>query len=237
VCPSPAVENSVSNDLPAEAVVEGATAVATRSPFDFAAWLVDLDGTLYRQSLVRAMMLVELTLGGRRALRVLKTFRREHERLRTDPSPPTGADPYAVQIERTAKQVSRSDSEVADVVQRWMIDRPGKWLRLFRRRRLLEAISKYRSLGGQTAMVSDYPAQRKLAAIGVTELFDVVVACGELGGPQRLKPQPDGYLLAADRLGVRPAACLVIGDRLDADGEAARRAGMTFQHVAVRWPG
>jgi HAD superfamily hydrolase (TIGR01549 family) len=62
-------------------------------------------------------------------------------------------------------------------------------------------------------------------------LFDVVIASGEPSGPPRLKPAPDGYLLAAERLGVVPAGCLVIGDRDDTDGEAARRAGMAFRRV------
>ena len=63
------------------------------------------------------------------------------------------------------------------------------------------------------------------------DLFEVVVANGEAGGPRWLKPDPDGYLSAAGRLGVAPERCLVLGDRADADGEAARRAGMTFRHV------
>jgi HAD superfamily hydrolase (TIGR01549 family) len=46
-----------------------------------------------------------------------------------------------------------------------------------------------------------------------------------------LKPWPDGYLLAAERLGVAAAECLVIGDREDADGLAASRAGMAFRRV------
>ncbi|HEV8245640.1 MAG TPA: HAD family hydrolase, partial [Polyangiaceae bacterium] len=77
--------------------------------------------------------------------------------------------------------------------------------------------------------VSDYPAQRKLAALGTPELFDVVVASGEPGGPRRLKPHPEGFLRAAEALGVAPARCLVIGDREDADGLAARAAGMGFR--------
>ncbi len=80
--------------------------------------------------------------------------------------------------------------------------------------------------------MSDYPARRKLEASGVAELFEQVVANGEQGGPGRLKPWPDGYLLAAEQLGVAPGECLVIGDRADADGEAARRAGMAFRRIA-----
>jgi HAD superfamily hydrolase (TIGR01549 family) len=109
--------------------------------------------------------------------------------------------------------------------------RPGKWLRLFSRRRLLAEIAAFRAAGGKTALVSDYPATAKLAGLGVTGLFDVVVASGEEGGPEALKPDPAGYLLAAQRLEIAPGRCLVIGDREDADGEAARRAAMAFRLV------
>lgn len=112
-----------------------------------------------------------------------------------------------------------------------MLERPAKWLWLFRRSALLEELASFRRGGGRLVLVSDYPARAKLAALGCGELFDAVVASGEAGGPRWLKPHPDGYLMAAERLGVSPARCLVLGDRVDADGEAARRAGMTFRHV------
>jgi HAD superfamily hydrolase (TIGR01549 family) len=112
-----------------------------------------------------------------------------------------------------------------------MIRRPGKWLRVFRRRGLLQEIAAFRAAGGRTALVSDYPASAKLDALRVRTLFDVVVASGEPDGPHRLKPDPEGYLLAAERLDVPPPACLVLGDRRDADGAAAERAKMDFRLV------
>jgi FMN phosphatase YigB (HAD superfamily) len=198
------------------------------SPFDYAAWLIDLDGTLYHHNPVRAMMAIELALCGWPAIRTLRTFRQEHERLRSAES---SGDPFAAQIRRAAERLDSAESDVAKTVTTWMIDRPGKWLRAFRRRRLLQMVSRYREQGGHTALVSDYPARRKLAALGASDLFNVVVACGEPDGPEGLKPHPAGYLLAARQLAVPPHECLVIGDRQDADGEAARRAGMAFQHV------
>jgi HAD superfamily hydrolase (TIGR01509 family) len=80
-------------------------------------------------------------------------------------------------------------------------------------------------------LVSDYPALKKLHALGHANLFDTVVASGEAEGPRRLKPHPDGYLAAASRLGIEPEHCLVIGDRIDADGKAAEAAGMQFRLV------
>lgn len=198
------------------------------SPREHDAWLVDLDGTLYAQAPVRLAMAAELALLGWGAVRVLKRFRREQEALR---ELELEGDPFLLQVERTAAALGEAPAAVEALVQAWMIERPGKWLSLFRRRPLLEEIRAFRAAGGRTALVSDYPARKKLAALGATPLFEVIVASGEPAGPTRLKPHPSGMLRAAAALGVDPARCLVIGDRADADGAAARTAGMAFRQV------
>ena len=48
------------------------------------------------------------------------------------------------------------------------------------------------------------------------------------------KPAPDLFLLAAERLGVTPADCIVYEDG-DPGLEAARRAGMRAVDVAFLW--
>jgi len=192
------------------------------------AWLVDLDGTLYSQLPVRLAMGAEVALFGWGVMRVLGRFRREQEELR---KLELEGDPFLLQVERTAEALGVSTTLVDAAVRSWMIERPGKWLSLFRRRALLEEIRDFRARGGRTALVSDYPARRKLEALGADTLFDVVVASGEPDGPQRLKPHPSGVLRAAGSLGIDPSRCLVIGDRADADGAAARSAGMAFRLV------
>ena len=136
------------------------------------------------------------------------------------------------QLDRAASALGCTVGRLAPVIEEWMERRPGKWLRLFCRKSLLEEIAAFRAAGGKTALVSDYPAEAKLAGLGVRDLFDLVVASGEPGGPATLKPSPEGFLLAAERLQVAPADCLVIGDRRDADGEAAARARMKFRFVS-----
>ena len=49
------------------------------------------------------------------------------------------------------------------------------------------------------------------------------------------KPAPDIFLLAAERLGVAAADCVVYEDG-DLGLEAARRAGMRAVDVRVLWP-
>ena len=195
------------------------------------AWLIDLDGTLYRPLGVKLAMAVQLTLQGRSAISTLRAFRRELERVRMDDPNGGHVDPFRSQLLRTAQHTGIDVAAVEATVLDWMFHRPGPWLHFFRRRSLIREIAAFRHCGGRTALVSDYPAKAKLQALGADHLFDTLVASGEPGGPPRLKPAPDGYLLAADRLGVDPAHCLVIGDRFDTDGEAARRAGMAFRKI------
>ncbi len=200
------------------------------------AWLVDLDGTLYTQRWVRWAMAAELGLFGWGAIKTLRRFRHEHEALRAELVAGTAlenahATPFAAQIARTAAALSVEPARVEATVRDWMIERPCKWIARFPRASLLDEIRAFRAKGGKTALVSDYPAERKLRALSAEDLFDVVVASGEKNSPRNLKPDPEGYERAAKLLGVRVEGCLVIGDRDDADGAAARAAHMGFRLV------
>jgi len=198
----------------------------------YQAWLVDLDGTLYRPTLVKLAMALELLLFGWGAVKTLRTFRHAHEQLREGPSELQAVgNPFERQLEHAARALGRERSDVERVVRHWMFERPLKWVARSKRGDLLRALEAYRAQGGKTALVSDYPATGKLQALGATSLFDVVVSSGEPGGPSRLKPDPEGYLSAAARLGVEPKRCLVIGDRDDADGAAGRAAGMAVHII------
>ena len=203
---------------------------------DYDAWLVDLDGTLYTQRWVRLAMAAELVLFGRSAIKTLRQFRHEHEAMREEQNAGRAlatvhASPFAGQLARTADALGRPVADVETVVRSWMVERPGKWISRFVRKALLAELRAFKAQGGRTALVSDYPAERKIDALGVRSLFDVIVANGEANGPRRLKPDPEGYLHAAEMLKVEPGRCLVIGDRDDADGEAARAAKMSFRLV------
>jgi len=63
---------------------------------------------------------------------------------------------------------------------------------------------------------------RTLHALGLRELFDVVVASEDY---ERGKPAPDPFLKAAELLQVDPARCLVFEDT-ETGRQAARAAGM-----------
>ena len=64
--------------------------------------------------------------------------------------------------------------------------------------------------------------ERTLKAIGIRELFDVIVTPEDVA---RGKPAPDMFLLAAERMGVAPSHCLVVEDS-ELGVAAAESAGM-----------
>jgi len=70
--------------------------------------------------------------------------------------------------------------------------------------------------------------RRTLHTIGVADLFPIVVTAEEVAHG---KPAPDLFLLAAERMGVPPADCLVFEDSL-LGITAAERAGMGAVLVA-----
>ena len=73
--------------------------------------------------------------------------------------------------------------------------------------------------------------EASLTVLGLLEKFEVFVCAGDY---RNAKPDPEPFLLAAARLGVRAEACLVFEDA--APGiEAARRAGMTSVKVPPPW--
>lgn len=68
-----------------------------------------------------------------------------------------------------------------------------------------------------------------LSALGLLDKFDTLVCAEDY---KRGKPAPDGFLLAAERLGVAPAECLVFEDT-DLGIEAATAAGMASVKVPL----
>jgi putative hydrolase of the HAD superfamily len=71
-------------------------------------------------------------------------------------------------------------------------------------------------------------ARSRLEAAGLGDLFDDLLCSGEVG---LAKPDPAVYFLAANRLGVRPNACLFVDD-MPHNVDGARQVGMRAFHYA-----
>ena len=70
-----------------------------------------------------------------------------------------------------------------------------------------------------------------LTALRLLDRFDALVCAGEY---RNSKPHPEAFLLAAEKLGVPPNACLVFEDT-DMGIEAATAAGMKSARVPPPW--
>lgn len=90
---------------------------------------------------------------------------------------------------------------------------------------VLNLLLSIRSAGWSTAIASSTPPENIALIVDSLEiagLFDAVVSSTDVG---RGKPDPEGFLLAAERLGVAPGNCVVIEDAV-AGVQAAKSAGM-----------
>jgi beta-phosphoglucomutase-like phosphatase (HAD superfamily) len=70
-----------------------------------------------------------------------------------------------------------------------------------------------------------------LRAVNLLDKFDVLVCADDY---TRAKPDPEGYLLAAGKLGVAPQSCLVFEDT-DMGIQAATAAGMASVKIPPPW--
>jgi len=98
-----------------------------------------------------------------------------------------------------------------------------------------EWVSRLRREGWRQAIASSAPrenVQVMLETVGIRDLVDVVISAEDVSTG---KPDPEVFLVAADRLGVPPERCVVVEDAA-AGIEAAGRAGMRSIGVSATTP-
>jgi len=191
--------------------------------------LFDLDGTLYDQRRMRTLMAMELAamllrrpFQAPRDWRTLAAFRKAQESLRHGRRARSGP---AAQLEEAAARLRMPLAEVEAVTTEWMMERPLKHMARCRAAGTIELLASLQARGIEMGVLSDYPAAAKLQALGIASSFSVVLCATdpEIGA---FKPDPRGFLAAADRWQLPPAEVLMVGDRADADAAGASAAGM-----------
>jgi HAD superfamily hydrolase (TIGR01549 family) len=192
--------------------------------------LFDLDGTLYDQPRLRALMAVELLaaplwLGprARHRWRVLRAYRDAQERLRTSCSREESI--VTRQLREAAAIGGVSETVAAAWVEEWMFRRPLKYLPYCRPRALATLLTFLRDRNVAVGVLSDYEPARKLAALSLADHFAVVL-CSTDPAVNVLKPHPRPFLHACAAMGLEPRSVLYVGDRPDVDAAGAQAAGM-----------
>lgn len=95
-----------------------------------------------------------------------------------------------------------------------------------------ELVGRLKAAGLALAIVTSTPranVELILGALGLDDAFPVIVAEEDV---RRGKPDPEGFLRAAQRLGVPPVECVVLEDAPEGI-EAAKAAGMRCVGVAT----
>lgn len=98
---------------------------------------------------------------------------------------------------------------------------------------VLQALLRLRSRVPLACITDGTPAvqRAKLAALGLTDAFDVVVISDALGGRHLRKPHPAPFRAAMARLGCGAEGTVHVGDRLNKDVDGSRRVGMRCVRV------
>ena len=197
-------------------------------PIVLEAILLDLDGTLYRQTPVRTGMSLRLArhilfhpITGVRTARFLRAYRIAQEELRTANLSSGGE----AQMRRACARISIPESEAQRLIEHWMQTLPLDLIVKAARPGLRSFLEAATARGIRLGIVSDYPAEEKLAALDIRHHFSVVVSAAD-GEVRRFKPAPDGIHAAVRALGIEISKAVYVGDRPGVDAEAARRAGI-----------
>lgn len=121
--------------------------------------------------------------------------------------------------------ISREEMEtIADEKEKCFRRRLGKDIRPLPG--VIELMGSLLRHGFKMALASSAPPENIsliTRSLGIERLFHAIISGHEV---PRGKPAPDVFLLAAERLGIEPARCIVVEDAV-AGVQAAKRAGMS----------
>lgn len=191
--------------------------------------IFDLDGTLYRmQWFMRPLLAFKLLPRITRLTRFLKVRGRFAGK-------PMGCRENL--LNSIADAVSKQEKVQQVEIYNWILlsfypaflslmpffknSRPG----------IQNMLSTLRISGFKLAVLSDYDhvAERLLNLEINPSLFDITISSEAAGA---LKPCAEPFLNIASSWNISPENILVVGDRNDTDGEAARAAGMQFLQIS-----
>jgi HAD superfamily hydrolase (TIGR01549 family) len=188
----------------------------------------DFDGTLYYQKPVQAYNLFRIVYRVFRNPRVINDVHliRQYRSLREEYSK-LGIPILNVDVD-LANLKELNSKELKTIRDNWLIESQSFAIRLFKRSRLLDQITKLQEVGILIIIWSDYPIEEKSKEINLRPDFSV---CSEAPDIQLAKPNPAGLLYILQKLNLKNSQVIMVGDREDRDGESARAANVRYVQV------
>jgi len=191
----------------------------------------DLDGTLYNQKKMRKTMLLKLLsyycLRPFRwfDLKIIDTFRREREKLAFEKDMVNLQD---LQYQVCANKLNIEKEKVKKVIDQWILNAPLPLLHKWVFPEIREFIKLLESHNIPIAVWSDYAAVEKIKAMNIDA--DLIVSATD-AQIDKMKPNTTGLSYILSHFNCPPEKALMIGDRDELDGEAARRMGVQYFQV------
>lgn len=201
---------------------------------EYQAVILDMDGTLYYQKPFRrrmALWLLGHVLTHPAAfgeLRTIMLYRRVREDWESYEKNTVYAKTQSLderQYQYVAARRKKTPQQVEDTVRFYMLERPLLLLRPYRDDALASFIGQLRAAHKKVIIYSDYPVENKLKALAIEADACYASADERIG---EMKPSPKGLQVIAKELGIAPQELVMVGDRYDKDGLAARACRMDY---------
>lgn len=176
-------------------------------------YIVDLDGTLYFQTPVRLIMISELLLyyvfhlSRLKDLKIISQYRKNHEK---------NIDDFDV----LAQQCKTDTQYAKSVIEKWMIKRPLKWIKIFADRKLLKILKNKNVI-----VYSDYPTDEKLRALNFMPMAQYFCDGVFI---KHYKPNSQGLEFISRKYNLLKDDMVIIGDRMSHDGVCAQKFGSEY---------
>lgn len=212
--------------------------VQKKSLLDYKAVIFDLDGTLYYQKPFRIRMALYLAghmlahPSSMKDVLLIKKYREIRENweiLEKSTSYEVGnnleKDLDSRQYEYVARVKKVSPERVKKAVSFFMFEAPLKLLPMYRDEAIFMLIGRLRDKGVKVVVYSDYPVKDKLNVLGIKAdacftSSDESIDC--------MKPDPKGIRVILETLGLTSDEAVMIGDRYEKDGIAAKENNVDY---------
>lgn len=202
---------------------------------NYKAIVFDLDGTLYFQKPLRLYMAVRLGLwylfhfSKRGELSLLSKFRkvREHwgELVQQEDGVLEGETLVNAHYRHAIQGTKTSLSDIDELVTEWMDVKPLDFFGFCRDKALCTFINEMQQKGVTIVVYSDCPIGKKLEALSIKADYEFSAYDKEIGV---MKPDPKGLQVILDQLQLQPQEVLMVGDRMEKDGQSAIQVGMDY---------